>query len=64
MNKIAIIAGLSGLVVGAAGGYFACHIIEQKRLIKRFLMESKVHSMRLEQDKEKKLWKMRKERQT
>jgi hypothetical protein len=34
MNKIAIIAGLSGLVVGAAGGYFACHIIEKKKIDK------------------------------
>lgn len=32
MNKIAIIAGLSGLAVGAAGGYFACHFIEQKKI--------------------------------
>lgn len=34
MNKIAIIAGLSGLVVGATGGYFACHFIEQKKIDK------------------------------
>lgn len=34
MNKIAIIAGLSGLVIGATGGYFACHIIEKKKIDK------------------------------
>ena len=34
MNKIAIIAGIGGLVVGATGGYFACHFIEQKKIDK------------------------------
>ena len=34
MNKIAIIAGISGLVIGATGGYFACHFIEQKKIDK------------------------------
>lgn len=34
MNKIAIIAGIGGLVVGATGGYFVCHFIEQKKIDK------------------------------
>lgn len=34
MNKVAIIAGIGGLVVGATGGYFACHFIEQKKIDK------------------------------
>lgn len=34
MNKI-IIAGLGGLVVGAIGGYFGCHFIEQKKIDKK-----------------------------
>ena len=34
MNKIAIITGIGGLVVGATGGYFVCHFIEQKKIDK------------------------------
>lgn len=34
MNKIAIIAGICGFAAGAAGGYFACHFIEQKKIDK------------------------------
>lgn len=34
MNKIAIIAGICGVVVGTTGGYFACHIIEKKKIDK------------------------------
>ena len=34
MNKIAIIAGICGFAVGATGGYFACHIIEKKKIDK------------------------------
>lgn len=34
MNKIAIIAGICGFAAGAAGGYFACHIIEKKKIDK------------------------------
>lgn len=34
MNKVAIIAGICGFTVGAAGGYFACHFIEQKKIDK------------------------------
>ena len=34
MNKIAILTGICGLIAGAAGGYFACHIIEQKKIDK------------------------------
>lgn len=30
MNKIAIIAGICGLVVGGTGGYLACHFMEKK----------------------------------
>ena len=34
MNKIAIIAGICGLVVGGTGGYFVCHTIEKKKIDK------------------------------
>ena len=34
MNK-AIIAGICGFVAGAAGGYFGCHFIEQKKIDKK-----------------------------
>lgn len=32
MNKIAIIAGICGLVAGATGGYLVCHFIEKKNI--------------------------------
>ena len=35
MNKIAIISGICGFIAGAAGGYFACHIIEQRNIDKK-----------------------------
>lgn len=38
MNKI-ILAGLGGLVVGAIGGYFGCHFIEQKKIDKKISEE-------------------------
>jgi len=38
MNKI-IIAGIGGLVVGAIGGYFGCHFIEQKKIDKKISEE-------------------------
>ena len=31
MNKVAIIAGFCGLIVGATGGYFGCHFIEKNK---------------------------------
>ena len=34
MNKIAIIAGIGGLVAGTAGGYCLCHFIEKKKIDK------------------------------
>ena len=38
MNKI-IIAGIGGLVIGAVGGYFGCHFIEQKKIDKKISEE-------------------------
>lgn len=35
MNKIAIISGICGFIAGAAGGYFACHFIEQRNIDKK-----------------------------
>ena len=32
MNKVAIISGIVGLIVGATGGYLACHFIEKKNV--------------------------------
>ena len=34
MNKIAIIAGICGLVAGGTGGYLACHFIEKRNIDK------------------------------
>lgn len=34
MNKIAIIAGVCGLVAGGTGGYLLCHFVEKKKIDK------------------------------